>query len=176
MTKEEAEAIYYQGKKAVVAKLLEYDVRLIKLEEMLGLNSKNSSKPSSTDDPFKKKSQEKKSTENEKKRLNRGGQNGHNGKTLERVENPDKIEHYAVCKCGNCGVDLSNNEADSVIKRQCFDIPPVKIEVTEHQAEAKICPNCKSRTVAPFPQSVVAPAYYGDNLKAYVAYLNRVQP
>ena len=55
MTKEEAEAIYYQGKKAVVAKLLEYDVRLIKLEEMLGLNSKNSSKPSSTDDPFKKK-------------------------------------------------------------------------------------------------------------------------
>lgn len=55
MTKEEAEAIYYQGKEAVVAKLLEYDVRLIKLEEMLGLNSKNSSKPSSTDDPFKKK-------------------------------------------------------------------------------------------------------------------------
>ena len=60
MTKEEAEAIYYQGKKAVVAKLLEYDVRLIKLEEMLGLNSKNSSKPSSTDDPFKKKSREEK--------------------------------------------------------------------------------------------------------------------
>ena len=55
MTKEEAEAIYYQGKEAVVAKLLEYNVRLIKLEEMLGLNSKNSSKPSSTDDPFKKK-------------------------------------------------------------------------------------------------------------------------
>ena len=44
--------------------------------------------------------------------------------------------------------------------------------MTEHQAEAKICPNCKSRTVAPFPQGVVAPAYYGDNLKAYVAYLN----
>jgi len=55
MTKEEAEAIYYQGKETVVAKLLEYDVRLIKLEEMLGLNSKNSSKPSSTDNPFKKK-------------------------------------------------------------------------------------------------------------------------
>lgn len=55
MTKKEAEAIYNQGKKAVVAKLLEYDMRLTKLEEMLGLNSKNSSKPSSTDDPFKKK-------------------------------------------------------------------------------------------------------------------------
>ena len=40
------------------------------------------------------------------------------------------------------------------------------------QAESKIYPNCKSRTVAPFPQGVVTDAYYGDNLKAYVAYLN----
>ncbi len=43
MTRKEAEAIYYQGKEAVIAKLLEFDARLTKLEEMLGLNSKNSS-------------------------------------------------------------------------------------------------------------------------------------
>ncbi len=55
MTREEAKAIYHQGEEAVIAKLLEYDTRLTKLEEMLGLNSKNSSKPPSTDDPFKKK-------------------------------------------------------------------------------------------------------------------------
>jgi len=55
MTEKEARAIYYQGEEAVVAKLLEYNTRLIKLEEMLGLNSKNSSKPPSTDSPFKKK-------------------------------------------------------------------------------------------------------------------------
>ena len=55
MTREEAKAIYHQGEEAVIAKLLEYDARLTKLEEMLGLNSKNSSKPPSTDDPFKKK-------------------------------------------------------------------------------------------------------------------------
>jgi len=58
MTKKEAEAIYNQGKKAVVAKLLEYDMRLTKLEEMLGLNSKNSSKPPSTDNPFEDKNEE----------------------------------------------------------------------------------------------------------------------
>ena len=55
MTREEAKAIYHQGEESVIAKLLEYNIRLTKLEEMLGLNSKNSSKPSSTDDPFKKK-------------------------------------------------------------------------------------------------------------------------
>ena len=53
MTKKEAKAIYHQGEEAVIAKLLEYDARLTKLEEMLGLNSKNSSKPPSTDNPFK---------------------------------------------------------------------------------------------------------------------------
>jgi hypothetical protein len=55
MTEKEARAIYQQGEEPVVAKLLEYNTRLTKLEEMLGLNSQNSSKPSSTDSPFKKK-------------------------------------------------------------------------------------------------------------------------
>ena len=36
MTEKEARAIYHQGEEAVVAKLLEYNTRLIKLEEMLG--------------------------------------------------------------------------------------------------------------------------------------------
>ncbi len=53
MTRKEAEAIYYQGKEAVIAKLLELDARLTKLEEMLGLNSKNSLQTHpSPDDPF----------------------------------------------------------------------------------------------------------------------------
>ena len=60
MTKKEARAIYHQGEEAVVAKILEYDTRLTKLEEMLGLNSKNSSKPPSTDSPFKKNSKREK--------------------------------------------------------------------------------------------------------------------
>jgi len=67
---------------------------------------------------------------------------------------------------------LSNQESDRVIKRQCFDIPPVQIEVTEHQAQAKVCPHCKHQTVAKFPENVVAPAYYGDYFpNLHVAYL-----
>ncbi len=59
-----------------------------------------------------------------------------------------------------------------MIKRQCFDIPPIQIEVTEHQAEVKKCPHCKNRNVATFPEGVIAPAYYGNTLKSYIAYLN----
>lgn len=88
------------------------------------------------------------------------------------MANPDKVEKHSVCECGKCGADLNNSKVDKVIKRQCFDIPPIKVEITEHQAEVKICPNCGSREVASFPQNVIAPAYYGDNLRAYVAYLN----
>ena len=173
MTKEEAKAIYHQGEEAVIAKLLEYDTRLTQLEEMLGLNSKNSSKPPSTDNPFTK-DQNKKSSKTDKKGLKRGGQKGHQGKTLEQIENPDKIERYSVCECSHCSCNLTKQEADNIIKRQCFDIPPITMEITEHQAEVKQCPNCKNKTVALFPQDVVAPAYYGDNIKAYVAYLNNL--
>ena len=81
MTKNEARAIYQKGEEAVVLKLLEYDHRLKKLENMLGLNSKNSSKPPSTDSLFDKENKENDDTENEeentppnnKKKSNRGG-------------------------------------------------------------------------------------------------------
>ncbi len=48
-------------KEAVIAKLLEFDARLTKLEEMLGLNSKNSSKHHQQMTLLKKKSQIRKS-------------------------------------------------------------------------------------------------------------------
>ncbi len=49
MTKQEAKAIYQQGEEAVILKLLEYDTRLKRLENILGLNSKNTEREESTE-------------------------------------------------------------------------------------------------------------------------------
>jgi transposase len=94
-----------------------------------------------------------------------GGQVGHRGTTLEMVSIPDKIEIYKVASCKNCGLDLSKQPVEGYEKRQEFDFPPIKVEVTEHQAELKIC-TCGCRNKANFPERITGPVQYGLNIQS----------
>lgn len=103
-----------------------------------------------------------------------GGQQGHTGTTLEKVSTPDKIEIHKVTSCKNCGIDLSKSAVDSYEKRQEFDLPQIKIEVTEHQAELKIC-KCGCRNKAKFPERIKAPVQYGLNIESLCINLGNYQ-
>jgi transposase len=139
------------------------------LEDQINKNSSNSSKPPSTDAFKKIKGQRKPSGKSV------CGQKGHKGHTLEMAENPDNLIVQPVIKCESCGRSLCDTEATSYELRQVFDLPPIKVEVFEHQAERKICPNCGCPNKATFPKEVVYPVQYGTCLKSVAAYLNQYQ-
>ncbi|MDQ7025361.1 MAG: IS66 family transposase [Anaerolineae bacterium] len=147
-------------------------VRIQNLEEQLARNSQNSSKPPSSDG-LKKKPAPKSLREKGKRKT--GGQKGHKGETLKMVSEPHHIEVYHVRTCSNCQADLSQVEVTEIEKRQVFDVPPIEIEVTEHQAEIKCCSTCGKRVKADFPEGVNAAVQYGNRLKAQALYLNTYQ-
>jgi transposase len=59
--------------------------------------------------------------------------------------------------------------------RQVFNIPPVRLEVTQHEVEQKICPNCRHKEEVTFPQHVTNVVQYGQNVQLVATYLAHYQ-
>jgi len=141
----------------------------------LEMNSRNSSKPPSSDKGNftgapKKKARRRKS------RRKPGGRKGHKGHTLEQVENPDKIVEHSLpagARCPKCGLplDAEGNCAGGFERRQVFDFPPPPpLVVTEHRAEKRVCGGCGTTVRAAFPEGVAAPVQYGPGVRAAALY------
>lgn len=79
------------------------------------------------------------------------------------------IKKYAegICNCGKC---VSEGKIIGYDKRQIFDIPDIKITITEYQAEITSC-DCGEIHTAKFPDNVKNKAQYGNNIKALAVYL-----
>jgi transposase len=191
MTRQEAEAIYDAGKETVVRVLLDMDRRIHalecqvqdltarldaserrvrQLEEQIAKDSHNSSKPPSSDGLSKPKP---KSLRPPSERPT-GGQPGHPGHTLRLVEKPDHTLRHAVERCADCGRSLVQQAPDRVERRQIFDLPEPKLEVTEHQGEVKTCA-CGRVNRAAFPPEAAAPVQYGPRVKSAAIYLKEYQ-
>ena len=145
------------------------DERIKELESQLNKNSRNSSKPPSTDEFIKPKSQRKKTGKSS------GGQKGHKGHHLKMSDHPDRSIVHTVKSCFGCGKTLEGISPVKTERRQVHDIPRPKMEVVEHIVENKLCPCCGTHNKASFPDGTTHPAQYGDNLKGFLVYLNQYQ-
>src|ERR1019366_6984188 len=94
-----------------------------------------------------------------------GGQAGHKGDTLRRTETPDIIKTHTAATCAHCRARLTAKMATGIEKRQVFDMPEPRLEVTEHQAQIYTCAHCHGTTKAAFPEDVTSPVQYGSRVK-----------
>jgi transposase len=137
------------------------------LRRQLGQNSRNSSQPPSSDSPFAKpapKSLRRKSGRRP------GGQSGHPGSTLAQVSDPNERVRHEPGPCAGCGADLVDAPEVSVERRQVFDLPPMRVRVSEHQLIARRC-SCGVTTCGAAPHGVTAPVQYGSRITAIIIYL-----
>jgi transposase len=147
-------------------------VRVKELESRISKDSHNSSKPPSSDGLSKKPAPKSLRPAGEK---TSGGQPGHKGSTLRMVDVPDHTEIHSPGSCQGCGCSLKEVEAAAIERRQVFDLPPMKIEVTEHRSEHKICPGCGQLQKGIFPQAVSQPVQYGERIKSLAVYMTNYQ-
>jgi transposase len=140
-------------------------------------DSHNSSLPPALDPPAVKAQNAVRRTRSLRRRTGKkvGGQVGHRGSTLRRVGRPDRVVTYRPQHCGRCAAALSDCRVTAVERRQVFELPPVRVEVTEHRVETRRCAACGERTKAAFPREVRAPAQYGEGVRARATYLHKYQ-
>ena len=129
------------------------------------LNSKNSSKPPSTD-PHREKRSNKGRSE-----LKPGGQKGHIGTTLQKVNDPDVVKELKVNR--HILPKGRTYKEFGYEARQVIDLDISRI-VTEFRAQV-LKDEHGNRFVAKFPASVGRTIQYGASVKANAVYMSQFQ-
>ena len=148
-------------------RVVELEGEVADLKRRLAANSRNSSRPPSSDGlskPPVKKSLRRASGRKP------GGQPGHEGGHLAAVADPDEVvTHSPVC-CDGCGGALGGAPVQATERRQVFDLPEIGLRVIEHVVERRRC-GCGCVTAAAFPAGASAPTQYGPGVRALAIYL-----
>ncbi len=165
-TIKKAQSLVREDKQLSVATKSMFEILILiisLLANRLNLNSTNSSKPPSSDPNRKKRPKSKTGKK-------AGGQKGHVGTTLKKVDVPDKVKLIEVDRSK---LPPGRYHQVGFEPRQVFDIDISRV-VTEYRAQV-LKDDKGNRFVAPFPEGVTKAVQYGKGLKAHSAYMSQFQ-
>jgi transposase len=140
--------------------------RVQELEGRLAKDGHNSNWPRSSDGLRRKPK-----SQREKSGKKRGAQPGHPGHRVSLVATPDIVEIHRPRECSACQREFPSDAPSWVERRQVQEVPPVRLQITEHRILHVRCPSCGATTVAKAPTGVSAPQQYGPRLRAIATYL-----
>jgi transposase len=143
--------------------------RIEALERQLSKDSSTSSKPPSSDSPYRKPR-----GRSSRKSSGRapGKQPGDVGTTRELTDDPDEVITCDPGCCGECGADLSGAPVVGVQRRQVLEVsPPPPPRVTEYRILTRACAACGARASAGAPAGAPARVQYGPSVLARAAEL-----
>jgi len=138
--------------------------KIAQLEEQLKRNSKNSSKPPSTD--------QKSNTPDTDKKPPRDARTGKARPSFP----PDKIDRHVQCKqencpyCGSSKIQLNGNSPEIL---QQAELPEIKAIITEFQLQKYHCEECRKNSTARLPSGIPDSAF-GPKLMGLLANLTGV--
>lgn len=151
----------------LMAQVVVMQERITQLEGRLAKNSKNSSKPPSSDGLRKPAP---KSLRKSRQNTN-GGQPGHSGSTLRQSTQVDEtVDHFGQSRCNACQRDIFEQEVAET--RQVFELPELAMRCVAHQQWRSTC-TCGAVHLGAWPAGVTAPVQYGASVKAMAVHLNQ---
>ncbi len=154
----------------LTAQIERLSARVEELERQARRDSSTSSRPPSSDSPYKKKGTDRSLRERGKRRP--GKQPGDPGTTMSLVDDPDESFDCPPGRCCGCGADLAAAPVTAQRRHQVTDIEPAPApKVTEYVAQAKECAGCGKTSVGELPAHVRARASYGPETSAQAANL-----
>jgi len=137
-----------------------------RLREQANRNSRNSSKPPSSDPPHMRQYPKR-----EKSGRKRGGQKGHAGKgrKLQPIERVSRVVVSQPTSCRQCGALLLGEDPDPK-RHQVSEVPRVEPEITEYQRHSVTCLACGTENQAEWPADMPVGSF-GPRTQALIGYL-----
>lgn len=145
--------------------------QIISLQEQIQLLKNGRKSNTSSTPPSQDYSRSNQNSLRGKSTRKNGGQQGHEGTTLQMKDIPDDVVEHRPNYCKQCGDALDTNEMTMVSRKQEIVLPPIIPQYVEHQSYACTCKKCGFVTTTELPEYLKANVQYEPQVSAWIAYL-----